>query len=191
MLAFLVALPAGCARPTPSVAGVPAGCDPGRSAVEWSGMVQEPVLEHVSLFAGHVPGEGRSLLDSPVTAAITGLAAPDTWLPILAGRLASETSTDVQTVRPSTAYGMDFGFSGEVNPDITESIVYQGVHRISATFTVDCEPKVSGTFTAWTETKTGGVMCGDRIPPEDLYGQAARRYCPRTPHPLPSDEPGR
>ena len=39
---------------------VPPGCDPDESRVEWSGM-QEPVLEHVSLFTGEVPGEGRSV----------------------------------------------------------------------------------------------------------------------------------
>jgi hypothetical protein len=189
MLAFLLALPAGCARPTAEVVGVPAGCDPEKSPVEWSGIVQEPVLEHVSLFAGDVLGEGRVVLDAPVTAAVTGVAAPETWLRILATELENVTGADIQIVRSSSSYEMGIGSWGAANSDIPESLAYMGVRRISAGFTVACTPAVSGTFTAWTETTASALMCGDQMPPEDLYGQAARKYCPRTPQPLPSAEP--
>ncbi|BEL05535.1 hypothetical protein Q0Z83_037260 [Actinoplanes sichuanensis] len=189
MSALLLALPAGCARPAAGPAGVPSGCDPEKSTVGWSDIAREPVLEHVSLFTGDVLGEGRAVLDAPVIAAVTGLDVPDTWLRILAAKLADDTNTDIQIVRPSEPYEMGFGTWGAADSDITESIVYSGVGRISATFTIACSPAVSGTFTAWTETKTGGLMCGDRTPPNDPYQQAARKHCPRTPQPLPSDEP--
>lgn len=191
-LALLAALPTGCSRP-PAVSpppirptsSVPPGCDPGSARVQWSGIAHEPVLEHAALFTAEATGEGTVVLDAPVTAAVTGVTAPDTWLRLLATDLESEIGVGVRTTRPSSSYGMGFGSWGEVDPDIAESVSYMGVRRVSAAFTVECTPTVGGILTAWTETKAGGLMCGDLTPSPDPYEQAARRYCPRTP-PAPS-----
>lgn len=183
VLVPLAVLAAGCARSTaepaakPSgvVNAVPAGCSPSQDGVEWSGVVLEPVLEHVALFTGDQSGTGRSLVDAPVTAAVTGLSVPDTWLPLLGASLAETAGTDVHTVRPTSEYG--FGFPGTGSGG-GATIVYLGSRRISATFTIGCTPAVSGTFVAWTETTASGLSCGDPQPSADLYQQAARKYCP-------------
>lgn len=189
-LVLLATLPVGCARPgavssppgSPAVASVPPGCDPARVAVRWSDIAQEPVLEHVALFTAGA-GDGKEVLAAPVTAAVTGVAAPASWLPILASGLGNEMGTRVNTTRPSDSYGTGFGTDGGVDPTIPERVAYQGSRRVSAAFSVSCTPAVRGTLVAWTETASGGLMCGGLAEPTDPYARAARRYCPRTPPP--------
>jgi hypothetical protein len=188
MLAVLATISTGCARPAaisspPSihpVSSVPPSCDATRAGVQWSAIVHESVLEHVFLFTADTPGQGTEVLNAPVTAAITGVTTPDTWLRLLATDLGGDIGVRVHTTDPSSSYPMGVGSWGETDPGISESIVYQGVRRVTAVFTVECAPAVSGALTAWTETKAGALMCGALAPPPDPYVQAARQYCPRT-----------
>ncbi|GAA2687788.1 hypothetical protein Apa02nite_035770 [Actinoplanes palleronii] len=187
-MALLAMLPAGCTpsatvsapTPAPAMSSVPAGCDLTRAGVQWSGVTQESVLEHASLFTTDAMREGTEVLDAPVTAAVAGVTVPDGWLRLLATDLGNKIGVGVHTTRPSRSYKMNFGTWGLNDPEITEIIVYAGVRRISAVFPVGCAPAVSGTLTAWTETKTGGLTCGDPAPPTDPYTRAAREYCPHT-----------
>lgn len=188
VLGAVVGLAAGCgAQPSPapasSVAVVPSGCVPTVGAVQWSGVEDAPVLEHVTLFAGRADGTGTELLAKPVAASVAGLDAPTAWVPLLATDLGNKLDRKVSTTRPSSSYGTSFPGVSDLDPSIPETVVYQGVRRVSAAFSVDCRPAVGGVFTAWTEEVSGGVMCGASEAPTDPYAQAARGYCPRTPAP--------
>ncbi|WP_157441149.1 hypothetical protein [Actinoplanes awajinensis] len=199
MLVMAAGVPGGCAReaavssppPGRAVGSVAPGCDPAQVGVVWSGITHETVLEHVSLFTTDAVGRGTEIVDAPVTAAVTGVAVPEGWVRLLATDLGAEIGGEVHTIRASRSYEMGLGSWGEVDPGISESIAYAGVRRVSAGFTVACAPAVSGTLTAWTETKAGGLMCGDVAPPDDPFTQAARQYCPRTPDVSPSAAPER
>ena len=189
-LVSLAALLAGCAGPSAAAApspvlssgGVPAGCEPAVTGIQWSGITREPVLESVFLFTGEVPDAGRQVLDEPVIAAVGGAAVPDAWLLVLAAGLGKEIGANVETVRPVPS---ETGRSGTWvihDPGIPETVAYEGVRRVSATFAVGCTPAVTGALTAWTETTFGTVSCGTPAPPADGFEEAALRYCPRTPH---------
>jgi hypothetical protein len=188
VLSVVVVLAAGCGAPSSpsagsSVAAVPSGCVPSASAVRWSGIEEAPTLEHVSLFSGRTSADGKEVLALPVIASVTGVEAPASWVPILAAGLGERLGRKVNTSRPSSSYETSFVNAGDVDPTIPEKVAYQGVHRVSATFSVDCGAAVGGVFTAWTEIKSGGLLCGGVGEPTDPYAQAARRYCPRTPGP--------
>jgi hypothetical protein len=173
----------------PSAASVPPGCDLSAAPPRWSQPTKEPRLTRVTVYRieSADPGAGRTVLDQPFAPAITRLAAPDDWTARLAESLSAKTGDKIQT-EPARlkdgGYGLSVG--GQDDPDITETLSYEGVEAVSADFSVDCERTVSGTFTSWTTVSFGGVTCAAADEPAEPLGRLARRYCPRTPAPLPS-----
>ncbi|TWG12911.1 hypothetical protein FHX34_105779 [Actinoplanes teichomyceticus] len=187
-LATLAAVAAaGCAAAgTAGAAAVPAGCDPSGATVHWSTPVRQPRLTRVDLFASDAGGTGTVVLDEPITASVAGVTAPDGWVAALAASLSTATGSTVRTgpVRlPDGGYSMLGG--AQDDPSIPESLLYQGVETITADFTVDCAPPVTGTFTSWTTTGLGTVACAQADEPAEPLGRLARRHCPRTPAPHP------
>jgi hypothetical protein len=196
----------GCTTPAsgPSLRSDPAlsptvvapDCRLPGARVGWSKLTRQPRLTRVTLFR-IVPTDasthtGDDVFDTPFTPTITHVAAPAGWAAQLATSLSAETGGKVQagTAHPAAgAFGVLTG--GQDDAGIPETLLYEGVETVAATFSVDCERPVTGVFTSWTTTSRGGVTCGRAEPPADPLGRLARRYCPRTPSPdRSSSDPG-
>jgi hypothetical protein len=196
-LAVLTAVAsAACAAPgsSPSVPGRPSalptsvapGCDLSGTRVHWSKPSRQPRLTRVTLFRTEDPDgrTGKEILAEPFTSSIAHVAAPDDWPARLAESLSAETGDKIQAGL-ATFPDRSFGLMGTADDrSIPEILLYEAVEEVSAGFSVDCDrTTVSGVFTAWTSTSSGGVTCGQRELPAEPEGRLARRHCPRTPSP--------
>ncbi|XVU29100.1 hypothetical protein ACQPZJ_19175 [Actinoplanes sp. CA-054009] len=179
VLTLLTASAGACARP---VATVPAGCEPTTSAITWSPATTVPVLTSAWLYEGPGPGQ-RELPAEPFEPAVTGVAAPSSWLTELAASLARETGRDVHTTSP-TAGEKSFGFPADGTP----YIIYSGADRVTADFEVRCDPAVRGTLTGWYRTVIGGASCGENGTGAELdaFGRRAVELCAPKAGPAPS-----
>lgn len=131
---------------------------------------------------------GTKVLDNPFTPSITGVAAPASWLPALAGSWRKSTGRPVHTTSPSPK-SESFGFGTLVVDDAEKPrlIIYTGVERVAADFEVHCNPTVRGTFLGWSVTVVGAVACQYQPDTEyDAFGRLALEHCPDPLTPPPS-----
>ncbi|BBH69536.1 hypothetical protein ACTI_62210 [Actinoplanes sp. OR16] len=173
------ALPAACADQSAQ-----AGCDPATAGIRWAEPVTGSRLIEVTLHRerARMPPEGEEVLSDPFGPSITGLEAPASWIPVLAGSLGAEIRRTVGTgTAELTGSRSVFLAGGLDDPTNTDSLFWTGVTTVSAGFTVGCATPASGTFTSWTETTAGAVTCGSRSEPDEELGRQARGHCPRTP----------
>jgi hypothetical protein len=186
LVAGIVALTvaSACARADagPTGVSVPAGCEPAADRVTWSAARTTPTLVEAALYgAGDLAAgaSGTALLKEPFTPSITGVTAPDSWLTALGSLLGHHTGEPVHTTAPS-AEGQSFGvFSGAEGGQL---VLYTGIARVSADFTVRCDPPVHGALNAWTKTVAGGVSCQNpRAVELDVFGHQASKLCPKLP----------
>ncbi|MBB3094523.1 hypothetical protein FHR83_002175 [Actinoplanes campanulatus] len=149
--------------------------------------MKEPRLTQVTLQEDFEDPTGRVVLDEPFAPSIIGVTAPDDWVGVLAGSLAEETGTKVQTGPATLPDGdISFGVLGGEVPGIPQTLFYVGVERVSAEFTVACSTSVTGVFESWSTIDFGGVACGSFDEPQEPLGRLARTHCPATPEPRPS-----
>ncbi|GAB1694341.1 hypothetical protein KRM28CT15_61440 [Krasilnikovia sp. M28-CT-15] len=177
-----------CAGPTPQSAvspaptPVPAGCQLSGTPITWGPRQTTPILTDATLVRQEEligSSAGRKLLDQPFTPTITGVAAPASWLTDLAKSLKTATGQAVHTTSPSPdsqRFGVSSG--GDAGQQV-HIIIYSGVDRVSAGFTVQCDPLVEGTFVGWSSAVVGGVAC--QYQPDlayDAFARLALKYCP-------------
>ena len=166
----------------------PADCDISRARITWSGVAKEPTLTNVVISTGVAEaGETRVLVDTAVVPSIDGVVVTGSWVRVLTKSLSAETGEKLHTDpgRPSME-NEKFLIGGPYDADITEMIIFAGVNRVEAAFTVSCSTSVHGTLVSWASEVFGGVPCAEWREPADPFARLARRYCPKTPSPPPS-----
>ena len=175
VLVALLLSPAGCHRDAD--VAVPPGCELPGAAVTWSDVVEEEVLTSVTIFDGPVGADGTAVVKTLFRPSITGIKTPDGWMSALAASLGDDTGKTVYDTpeKPLAISGVN------LDPTVRQNVLYQGVHKIGASFHVACDPAVRGRFTSWTGSTAGGVVCGSAEPPRDAFGKLAGDYCGRKP----------
>ncbi len=178
--------------PGVSVMPVPAGCDPSRVRVDWTGHHTRPALTTVTRYvragdASTSEPPGTRLVDVPFAPSVAGVAAPAAWLTALAKSLQAETGAVVHGTPPSAGTGSVLSVT-EVTSEIVVQIAYSGVREVRGDFAVHCGTVVRGTFVGWSSVAVGVVTCRSREGSiHDEFDKLALSHC-STPSTPPSGE---
>ncbi|MBW6436834.1 hypothetical protein KZ829_24115 [Actinoplanes hulinensis] len=174
------------------IQSLPADCVPETTTITWSNVdhrvdlvytYQHLVVEYPE--AGvQAPDQGPVYPGLPVIGLQWIRMDHATWDPVLAASLGEHLGVPVRIDRPADT-AKDAGKGLKYDPDVPAYITYDALKLVTADFTLSCGDYSEGTFTAWTEKRSGVHACGSPIT-DDYVAEADWGCPPRAESPTPT-----